>query len=70
MPRTLFFAIIAVIPVPAGALVLGDRGGQRGHDAAIDSTLARNLLGGVGGLVIGVSAIINLNALGESVFSR
>ena len=37
---------------------------------AIDSTLALNLLGGVGGLVIGVSAIINLNALGESVFSR
>ena len=37
---------------------------------AIDSSLALNLLGGIGGLVIGVSAVINLNALGESVFSR
>ena len=37
---------------------------------AIDSGLVLNLLGGMGGLVIGISAIVNLNALGESVFSR
>ena len=37
---------------------------------AVDSGLALNLLGGVAGLIIGVSAIVNLNALGESVFSR
>ena len=36
----------------------------------IDSAVLLNLLGGIAGLVIGVSAIINLNALGESVFSR
>ena len=37
---------------------------------AIDSGLVLNLFGGMGGLVIGISAIVNLNALGESVFSR
>lgn len=57
-----FFAVPAVI---AGyALVYGIT------KNAIDSTIALNLLGGFGGLVIGVSAIVNLNALGESVFSR
>lgn len=57
-----FFAVPAVI---AGyALVYGIT------KNAIDSNLALNLLGGLGGLVIGVSAITNLNALGESVFSR
>ncbi|SIT15116.1 hypothetical protein [Paracoccus saliphilus] len=33
----------------------------------IDSVLAVNLLGGLGGLVIGISAIAHLNALGESI---
>ena len=37
---------------------------------AVDSGLALNLLGGVAGLIIGVSAIANLSALGTSVFSR
>lgn len=37
---------------------------------AVDSGLVVNLLGGVAGLIIGVSAIAHLNALGESVFSR
>lgn len=36
---------------------------------AVDSTLALNLLGGIGGLVIGAAAVVNLSALGESVFS-
>ena len=57
-----FFAVPAVI---AGyALVYGIT------KNTIDSAVLLNLLGGIAGLVIGVSAIINLNALGESVFSR
>ena len=63
--RLIALALFAVPAVIAGyALVYGVT------KNAIDSTLALNLLGGVGGLVIGVSAMINLNALGESVFSR
>lgn len=34
-----------------------------------DSGLALNLLGGIGGLAIGIATIVNLNSLGESVFS-
>ena len=37
---------------------------------AIDSTVVLNLLGGAGGLFIGIAAMVNLNALGVSVFSR
>lgn len=37
---------------------------------AVDPGVALNLLCGAGGLFIGVSALINLNALGESVLSR
>lgn len=37
---------------------------------AIDSTVVINLLGGAGGLFIGIAAMVNLNALGVSVFSR
>ncbi len=37
---------------------------------AIDSTIVLNLLGGAGGLFIGIAAIVNVNALGVSVFSR
>ncbi|PWJ72685.1 hypothetical protein C7441_13115 [Pseudaminobacter salicylatoxidans] len=63
--RFIALALFAVPAVIAGyALVYGIT------KNAIDSSLALNLLGGIGGLVIGVSAIINLNALGESVFSR
>ena len=62
------FIALALFAVPAGiagyALVYGIT------KNAIDSSLALNLLGSIGGLVIGVSAIVNLNALGESVFSR
>lgn len=36
----------------------------------VDFTIALNLLGGAGGLFIGVSAMINLSALGTSVLSR
>ena len=37
---------------------------------AIDSTIALNILGGFGGLIIGGAAMANLNALGQSVLSR
>jgi hypothetical protein len=36
----------------------------------IDSGIALNLLGGAGGLFIGIAAMLHLNALGTSVFSR
>ncbi len=63
--RFMALVLFAVPAVVAGyALVYGIT------KNAIDSSLVLNLLGGIGGLVIGVSAIINLNALGESVFSR
>lgn len=37
---------------------------------AIDSTIALNLLCGAGGLLVGLAAMVNLNALGTAVFSR
>ncbi|MVA27369.1 hypothetical protein V6582_21520 [Agrobacterium vitis] len=36
----------------------------------VDSAIVLNLLGGAGGLFIGISAMLNLNALGTSVVSR
>ena len=63
--RLIALALFAVPAVIAGyALVYGIT------KNAIDSGLVLNLFGGMGGLVIGISAIVNLNALGESVFSR
>lgn len=63
--RFIALALFAVPAVIAGyALVYGIT------KNSIDSVLLLNLLGGTAGLVIGISAIINLNALGESVFSR
>lgn len=63
--RFIALALFAVPAVIAGyALVYGIT------KNVIDSGVALNLLGGIGGLVIGVAAIINLNALGESVLSR
>lgn len=63
--RLIALALFAVPAVIAGyALVYGIT------KNAIDSTVALNLLGGLGGLVIGIAAIANLNALGESMFSR
>lgn len=63
--RFLALAHFAVPAVIAGyALVYGIT------KNTIDSVVLLNLLGGTAGLVIGNSAIINLNALGESVFSR
>ena len=63
--RFIALALFAVPAVIAGyALVYGIT------KNVIDSGVALNLLGGIGGLAIGVAAIINLNALGESVLSR
>jgi hypothetical protein len=63
--RFIALALFAVPAVIAGyALVYGIT------KNVIDSGIALNLLGGIGGLAIGVAAIINLNALGESVLSR
>lgn len=59
---------LAVFAIPAAiagyALVYGIT------KNAVDSTLALNILGGVGGLFIGVAAMANLNALGTAVLSR
>lgn len=61
-------AALAVFSVPAAiagyALVYGVT------KNAINSTVALNLLGGIGGLFIGSAAMVNLNALGTAVFSR
>lgn len=63
--RLIVLAIFAVPAAIAGyALVYGIT------KNAIDSTIALNLLGGMGGLFIGVAAVLNLNALGTMVFSR
>jgi len=63
--RLLALALFAVPATIAGyALVYGIT------KNAVDSGLVVNLLGGVAGIIIGVSAIAHLNALGESVFSR
>jgi len=63
--RFIALALFAVPAVIAGyALVYGIT------KNVIDSGVALNLLGGIGGLAIGVAAIVNLNALGESVLSR
>ena len=63
--RLIALAIFAIPATIAGyALVLGVT------KNAIDSTIVLNLLGGAGGLFIGIAAMVNLNALGVSVFSR
>lgn len=36
----------------------------------VDSALLPNSLGAIGGLVVGIAAMVNLNALGVSVLSR
>lgn len=36
----------------------------------VDSTLLLNTLGAVGGLVVGIAAMVNLNAIGEAALSR
>lgn len=63
--RLVALAIFAVPAAIAGyALVYGIT------KNAIDSTIALNLLGGAGGLFIGIAAMLNLNAIGESALSR
>lgn len=63
--RLVALALFAIPATVAGyALVYGIT------KNAIDSTVALNVLGGIGGLLIGGAAMAHLNALGESVFSR
>ena len=63
--RLIALAIFAVPAAIAGyALVHGVT------KKAVDSAIVLNLLGGTGGLFIGIAAMVNLNALGVSVFSR
>lgn len=63
--RLMALAIFAIPATVAGyALVHG----VTKH--MIDSTIAINLLGGIGGLVIGIAAVVNLNAVGTAVLSR
>ncbi len=63
--RLVALAVFAVPAIIAGyALVYG----VTKH--MIDSTVALNLLGGIGGVVIGIAAMVNLNALGTTVLSR
>lgn len=63
--RLIALAIFAIPAAIAGyALVYGIT------KNAIDSTIALNLHGGMGGLFIGVAAMLNLNALGTAVLSR
>lgn len=61
-------AALGIFAVPAAvagyALVFGVT------KNVIDLTLLLNVLGGISGLVLGVAAMVNLNALGVSVLSR
>lgn len=63
--RLIALAIFAIPAVIAGfALVHG----VTKH--MIDSAIAINVLGGIGGIVIGIAAVLNLNALGTAALSR
>lgn len=63
--RLIALAIFAIPAVIAGfALVHG----VTKH--MIDSAIAINILGGIGGLVIGIAAVLNLNAVGTAALSR
>lgn len=63
--RLIALAVFAIPAAIAGyALVYGVT------KNATDSAILLNLLGGMGGFIIGAAAMVNLNALGTSVFSR
>ena len=63
--RLIALAVFAIPAVIAGhALVHG----VTKH--MIDSAIAINILGGIGGLVIGIAAVLNLNAVGTAALSR
>jgi hypothetical protein len=63
--RLIALAVFAIPSVIAGyALVHG----VTKH--MIDSAIAINVLGGIGGIVIGIAAVVNLNALGSAALSR
>ena len=63
--RLIALAVLAIPAVIAGyALVHG----VTKH--VIDSAIAINILGGIGGLVIGIAAVLNLNSVGTAALSR
>jgi hypothetical protein len=63
--RLIALAIFAIPAVIAGyALVHG----VTKH--MVDSAIAINILGGIGGIVIGIAAVLNLNAVGTAALSR
>lgn len=61
-------AALGVFAVPAAiagyALVLGVT------KNLVDSSVLINMLGAVGGLVVGIGAMVNLNAIGDAALSR
>lgn len=63
--RLLALAIFAIPAVIAGFSLVH---GVTKH--MIDSDIAINVLGGIGGIVIGIAAVINLNAVGTAALSR
>jgi len=59
---------LAIFAIPAAIAGYALVHGVAKH--MIESTVALNLLGGIGALVIGIAAVVNLNAVGTSVLSR
>lgn len=61
-------AALAIFAVPATiagyALIFGVT------KNIVDSAILLNVLSGAGGLIVGIAAMLNLNAVGESVLSR
>ena len=64
----LFLIALAVFAVPSVIAGYALVHGVTKH--MIDSAIAINVLGGIAGIVIGIAAVVNLNALGSAALSR
>ena len=62
------FIALAIFAIPAMIAGFALVHGATKH--MIDSAIAINVLGGVGAVVIGIAAVINLNAVGSAALSR
>jgi hypothetical protein len=62
------FIALAIFAVPAMIAGYALVHGVTKH--MIDSAIAINMLGGIGGIVIGIAAVLNLNAVGSAALSR
>lgn len=62
------FIALAIFAVPAMIAGYALVHGVTKH--MIDSAIAINVLGGIGGIVIGIAAVLNLNAVGSAALSR